>query len=62
MGDTKLVGIARAHIADPQIVNRLARGEEDRIRPCAATVILVLTLLGGVKGLPVRRQRQRSNA
>jgi 2,4-dienoyl-CoA reductase-like NADH-dependent reductase (Old Yellow Enzyme family)/pyruvate/2-oxoglutarate dehydrogenase complex dihydrolipoamide dehydrogenase (E3) component len=29
-----MVGMTRAHIADPQIVNKLMRGEEDRIRPC----------------------------
>ncbi|NGO50830.1 NADH:flavin oxidoreductase [Allomesorhizobium camelthorni] len=29
-----MVGMTRAHIADPQIVNKLARGEEERIRPC----------------------------
>ena len=29
-----MVGMTRAHIADPQIVNKLMRGEEDTIRPC----------------------------
>ncbi len=29
-----LVGMTRAHMADPQLVNKLARGEEDRVRPC----------------------------
>ncbi|WP_094509671.1 oxidoreductase [Brucella thiophenivorans] len=29
-----LIGMTRAHIADPQIVNKILRGEEDRIRPC----------------------------
>jgi thioredoxin reductase len=29
-----MVGMTRAHIADPQIVNKLIRGDEDRIRPC----------------------------
>ena len=29
-----MVGMTRAHIADPQIVNKLAGGEEERIRPC----------------------------
>ncbi|CDX12173.1 putative N-methylproline demethylase [Mesorhizobium plurifarium] len=29
-----LVGMTRAHIADPDIVNKVMRGEEDRIRPC----------------------------
>ncbi|MFC5992534.1 NAD(P)-binding protein [Limoniibacter endophyticus] len=29
-----LIGMTRAHIADPQIVNKIIRGEEERIRPC----------------------------
>lgn len=29
-----LVGMTRAHIADPHIVSKIERGEEDRIRPC----------------------------
>ncbi len=29
-----MVAMTRAHIADPQIVNKIRRGEEDRIRPC----------------------------
>lgn len=33
-GLVDMVGMTRAHIADPQIVNKLMRGEEDRIRPC----------------------------
>ena len=33
-GLLSLVGMTRAHIADPHIANKLARGEEERIRPC----------------------------
>jgi 2,4-dienoyl-CoA reductase-like NADH-dependent reductase (Old Yellow Enzyme family) len=29
-----MVGMTRAHMADPQLVNKLARGEEERVRPC----------------------------
>jgi 2,4-dienoyl-CoA reductase-like NADH-dependent reductase (Old Yellow Enzyme family)/thioredoxin reductase len=29
-----MVGMTRAHIADPHIVAKIMRGEEDRIRPC----------------------------
>ncbi len=29
-----MAGMTRAHIADPQIVNKIAAGDEDRIRPC----------------------------
>lgn len=33
-GIVDLVGMTRAHIADPQIVAKISRGEEERIRPC----------------------------
>ncbi len=33
-GVLDMVAMTRAHIADPQIANKIARGEEDRIRPC----------------------------
>ncbi len=33
-GVLDMVAMTRAHIADPQIVNKIMRGEEDRIRPC----------------------------
>ena len=33
-GFVDMVGMTRAHMADPHIVAKLARGEEDRIRPC----------------------------
>jgi len=33
-GLVDLVGMTRAHIADPHIVNKLAAGAEERIRPC----------------------------
>ena len=33
-GIVDMIGMTRAHIADPDIVNKIARGEEDRIRPC----------------------------
>ncbi len=29
-----MVAMTRAHIADPQIVNKIVNGQEDRIRPC----------------------------
>ncbi|NNE21826.1 MAG: FAD-dependent oxidoreductase [Rhizobiales bacterium] len=29
-----MAGMTRAHIADPHIVNKIMRGEEERIRPC----------------------------
>lgn len=33
-GIVDLVGMTRAHIADPNIVEKIVRGEEERIRPC----------------------------
>lgn len=33
-GIVDLVGMTRAHFADPDIVNKISRNEEDRIRPC----------------------------
>lgn len=33
-GKLDMVGMTRAHMADPHIVAKILRGEEDRIRPC----------------------------
>jgi pyruvate/2-oxoglutarate dehydrogenase complex dihydrolipoamide dehydrogenase (E3) component len=33
-GAVDMVGMVRAHFADPNIVNKLKAGKEDRIRPC----------------------------
>jgi 2,4-dienoyl-CoA reductase-like NADH-dependent reductase (Old Yellow Enzyme family) len=33
-GYVDMVGMTRAHMADPHIVAKIARGEENRIRPC----------------------------
>ena len=33
-GQVDLVGMTRAHLADPHIAAKIARGEEARIRPC----------------------------
>lgn len=33
-GKLDMVGMTRAHMADPHIVAKITRGEEDRIRPC----------------------------
>ena len=32
-----MVAMTRAHIADPELVAKLARGEGDRVRPCVGT-------------------------
>jgi N-methyl-L-proline demethylase len=33
-GIVDMIGMTRAHMADPHIVNKLIAGDEDRIRPC----------------------------
>ncbi len=33
-GQVDLIGMTRAHMADPHLVNKLAQGQEARIRPC----------------------------
>ena len=33
-GKLDMVGMTRAHMADPHIVAKILRGEEDRVRPC----------------------------
>jgi 2,4-dienoyl-CoA reductase-like NADH-dependent reductase (Old Yellow Enzyme family) len=33
-----MVAMTRAHIADPQLVNKLSAGEEERVRPCVGTM------------------------
>lgn len=47
-GKLDMVGMTRAHIADPHIVAKVMRGEEDRIRPCVgATYCLDRIYEGG---------------
>ncbi|MEX0760539.1 MAG: FAD-dependent oxidoreductase, partial [Tistlia sp.] len=36
-----LVGMTRAHLADPHIAAKIARGEEDRIRPCVGAAYCI---------------------
>lgn len=48
-GALDMVGMTRAHIADPQIVNKIAAGREDEIRPCVgATYCLDRIYLGSM--------------
>ncbi|WP_084294410.1 NADH:flavin oxidoreductase [Leisingera aquimarina] len=35
-GQADMIGMTRAHMADPYLVAKLRRGEEERIRPCVA--------------------------
>jgi NADPH-dependent 2,4-dienoyl-CoA reductase/sulfur reductase-like enzyme len=41
-----MVAMTRAHFADPQIVNKLKRGEEDRIRPCVGASFCMYKKVG----------------
>ena len=48
-GKLDMVGMTRAHIADPQIVQKIMAGQEDRIRPCVgATYCLNRIYQGGM--------------
>ena len=38
-GVIDMIGMTRAHIADPQIANKIQRGEENRIRPCVGATL-----------------------
>ncbi|MGR3377097.1 oxidoreductase [Salipiger abyssi] len=47
-GKLDIVGMTRAHMADPHIVAKILRGEEDRIRPCVgANYCLDRIYMGG---------------
>lgn len=47
-GKVDLVGMTRAHLADPHIVRKIVSGQEDRIRPCVgATYCLDRIYEGG---------------
>jgi 2,4-dienoyl-CoA reductase-like NADH-dependent reductase (Old Yellow Enzyme family)/thioredoxin reductase len=39
-----MVGMTRAHIADPHIVNKIEAGAEERIRPCVGAAFCLATL------------------
>lgn len=46
-----MVGMTRAHMADPHIVNKLVAGEEDRIRPCVGASYCINRLYLGLDAL-----------
>lgn len=50
-GCLDLVGMVRAHIADPHIVRKLEAGEEDRIRPCVGASYCINRIYIGRDGL-----------
>jgi 2,4-dienoyl-CoA reductase-like NADH-dependent reductase (Old Yellow Enzyme family) len=45
-GHLDMVGMTRAHMADPHIVAKVARGEEDRIRPCVGAAYCIDRIYG----------------
>lgn len=46
-GKLDLVGMTRAHMADPHIVAKIKRGEEDRIRPCVGMGYCIDSIYNG---------------
>ncbi|WP_151476876.1 NADH:flavin oxidoreductase [Streptomyces albicerus] len=50
-GGLDLVGMVRAHIADPHIVRKLEAGEEDRIRPCVGASYCINRIYVGLDAL-----------
>ncbi len=50
-GAMDLVGMTRGHIADPQLVAKLARGEESRIRPCVGANYCIDRIYQGSEAL-----------
>ncbi|MBE9475844.1 MAG: NADH:flavin oxidoreductase [Proteobacteria bacterium] len=46
-GALDMVGMVRAHIADPNIVNKLEAGKEDSIRPCVGAGYCLDRIYGG---------------
>jgi len=50
-GYVDLVGMVRAHMADPHIVRKLEAGEEDRIRPCVGASYCLNRIYVGMDAL-----------
>ena len=52
-GKLDMVGMTRAHIADPHIVSKIMRGEEAQIRPCVGATFCIERLYDGLDALCV---------
>ncbi len=50
-GCVDLVGMTRAHMADPHIVNKIQAGEEDQVRPCVGAGYCIDRIYDGVEAL-----------
>ncbi len=46
-GDADMVGMTRAHITDPEIINKIVAGETDRIRPCVGANTCIASRYAG---------------
>ncbi len=46
-GYVDLVGMTRAHIADPHLVSKLTRGEASRVRPCVGAAYCINRTIAG---------------
>ena len=46
-GKLDLVGMTRAHIADPHLVNKIVEGREDAIRPCVGAAYCIDSIYNG---------------
>ena len=52
-GLVDMVGMTRAHIADPHLVRKLERGEENRIRPCVGAGLCIDRIYYGLEAVCV---------
>src|SRR3546814_2174146 len=50
-GKLDMVGMTRAHLADPHIVNKIAAGREQEIRPCVGATYCLDRLYEGHEAL-----------
>jgi N-methyl-L-proline demethylase len=50
-GKLDMVGMTRAHIADPHIVRKIAEGREDEIRPCVGATYCIDRIYEGYEAL-----------
>ncbi len=65
-GHVDMAGLTRPHIADPDIVAKLSRGEEARIRPCVGAGYCIDRIYGGkdtfcVHNVSTGREQQLSH-
>jgi 2,4-dienoyl-CoA reductase-like NADH-dependent reductase (Old Yellow Enzyme family) len=46
-GHADMIGMTRAHLADPELVRKLAEGRIEDIRPCVGANVCIASVLGG---------------